>query len=145
MNGGLLLIHLVRGIMQAGLRPSGTKSHEWRACPPPSGRGIKHARLRPSKTITRERRACPRSSGIWNDVGGTSSVWYEDVRKENLPSSVRNEESSMWDIIRPIRSCVKRELVIVHPVHGINHAGLCPFGMKSRDRSACPRPSDRRK
>ena len=46
-----VLIHLVRAIKQAGLRPSGTKS--------------------------RERRACPRPSGTRNQARGTSSIRYK--------------------------------------------------------------------
>ena len=62
-NGGLVLVHLVRGFKQAGLRPSGMKSCESIACPHPSG-----AR---------------------NQAGGTSSVRYEVARKESLSPFVR--------------------------------------------------------
>ena len=69
----LVLVHLVRGIKQAAVRPSGTKS--------------------------RERRACPRPSGNRNQAGGTSSIMYEVVRMEGLPSSVRYEKLSTLDFV----------------------------------------------
>ena len=81
--------------------------------------------------MSRERGACPRPFGTWNVVGGTSSVRYEDTRKDNLCSSVWYEESSRLDYVRQVQSRAKGELVIVHPVRGINQAGLRPSGMKS--------------
>ena len=38
-KGELVIVHPARGINQAGLRPSGTKSHERSACLRPSGTG----------------------------------------------------------------------------------------------------------
>ena len=61
--GRLVLICLVRGNKQAGLRLSGTMSHK--------------------------RSACPRSSNTRNQVDRTTSVRYEVVRKVGL-SCMRN-------------------------------------------------------
>ena len=33
MKCGHFLVHPVQGIKEAGIRPFGTKLHEWRACP----------------------------------------------------------------------------------------------------------------
>ena len=65
-------------------------------------RGIKQAGLRPSGMKSQERRACPRPSGTRNQVGRTSSVRYEVARKWCLSSSIRYDESSMWSIVRPV-------------------------------------------
>ena len=115
VKGEHVLVCPVRGIMQAGLRPSGTKS--------------------------RERKACPRPSSTRNKVGGTSSVWYKVAKMGCLSSSILYEESSWQAIIRPVRSRENGVLVLVHLVHGIKQVGHHPSGTKSRQRGACPRPS----
>ena len=115
MKGELALVHPVRGIKQAGLRPSGTMPCEMRTCPHPSG--------------------------MRNLSGGTTSVLYEVTRKESFSSSVRYEESSKWDFLCPVRSHAKGKFVGVHPVRGIKWEGLRQSGTKSCEMRACPRPS----
>ena len=114
-KGEKVLVRSVREIKEVGLRPSGTKSHE--------------------------RRACPRSSGARNQVGGTSSIRYEVAKIGCLSSSILYEESSWQAIICSVRSRENGVLVLVHPVHGIKQVGQRPSGTKSRQRGACPRPS----
>ena len=80
--------------------------------------------LRLASMKSRERSTCPRPSGTRNQVGGTSSICYEDTRKENLSSSVWNEESNTRDFVRQVRSRTNSELVLVRPVCGYNQAGL---------------------
>ena len=67
-KGGLALVHQVRGIKQAGLRPSGMNWREWRAYPPESG---------------------TRNKARW-----TSSVQYDVAQMESLSSFVWYKESS---------------------------------------------------
>ena len=88
--GGLVLVRLVRGIKQAGLRQSGMMSHD--------------------------RRACPCHSSTRNQASWTSSVWYEVVRKAFMSSSVLYDESSRRDFVRPERSFVKGGLHLVRMV-----------------------------
>ena len=107
-KGGLVLVRLVRGIKQVGLRPFGTKLCEWRACP------------------------C--SSGTRIQSGKTSSVRYEVTRKESLSYSDGCEESSRQDFVCPVQSCVKGGLVLVRPVQGIKQAALRPSSTKSLGR-----------
>ena len=88
-NGDLVLVLLVRGIKHAGIRTSGTKSHNWRAYPIPSGTKNQAAGTssvmslerrvcpRPSSTMSRERNACPLPSSMRNQRGRTSYVWTE--------------------------------------------------------------------
>ena len=114
-NGGQVLVHPVRGIKQAVLRPFGTKS--------------------------RKRRVCPCSSGMKNQAGQTSFVLYKVTRKESLSLFVRYEEPGMWDIVRPIRSRAKEELALVCPVRGIKQVGLRRSGSKPCERRTCPHPS----
>ena len=45
--------------------------------------------------------------------------------------SVRYEESSKWDFLRPVRSRAKGKFVDVHPVRGIKWKGLRQSGTKS--------------
>ena len=104
MNGSLVLICPVRGIKQAGLRPSDTKSLERRVCPRPSG------------TMSRERKACRLPSGTRNQAGRTSYVRTEVTQMEGLSLSVQYEESSRRDFIHPIRSCSKGGFVLAHSV-----------------------------
>ena len=92
-KGGLVLIRQVRRIMQAGLRPFGTTSREWRACP----------------TL----------SGTRNQAGRTTSIWYEVERKEDLSSSVQYEESSRLHFVCLVRSHTKGELFLVLSVQGM--------------------------
>ena len=113
-KGWLVLVRLERGIKQAGLRPSVTKSCDRNACPRPAGtrnqasgttsiqyevvqgellhvcplRGIKLAVLRTSSTKSREWWACPRLSDTRIQLGGNSSVRYKVKREECLSSSV---------------------------------------------------------
>ena len=87
-------------------------------------RGIMHMRLRSSSTKSFKRRACPRPSVTWNQIGSTSSILYEKTTKR--------------DYVRPLRSCVKGEPVLIRLLRGIKHAGLCPSGTKSCKRKACP-------
>ena len=127
-KGQLVLIHLVRGIMQAGLCTSGTKLREWRACPVRPIRGIKKTGLRLSGMKSREwracrcssgtrklagatlsiryeessRRDCPCSSCTRSQVGRTSSVQYDVTQKECLSSSVWYRESSRWHFVHPV-------------------------------------------
>ena len=117
-NGQLVLVRPVRGLNQAGLRTSGTKSHERRASP------------------------CP--SGTWNIAGVISSVWFEVSQKVCLSSSFRYKESSKWDFVRLVQSHAKGEHVLVRLVQGITLARLRPSGMKSRKMKAYPLPSDTR-
>ena len=42
--------------------------------------------------------------------------WYEAMRKEDLSSSIQNEESIRRNFVRPVRSRAKVELVFVRPV-----------------------------
>ena len=72
-KGDLVLIRLVRGIMQAGHRPSGTKLCEMKACPHPC-EGIMHARLCPASMKSCESSSSLRPSSMRNQVSGTSSV-----------------------------------------------------------------------
>ena len=90
--------------MQAGLRLSGTKS--------------------------RKRRACPCPSNIRNHVGRTSSVRYEVTQKESLSSSVRYEESSKRDSVRPLQNHARGH-VLIWQVCRIKQAGLRLSGTKS--------------
>ena len=115
MKGGLVLIRLVRGIKQTALQSSSTKSHE--------------------------RRACPRPSGTWKQVGVTSSIRYEVMRKESLSTSVWYDESCRQDFVHQVQSSVKEVLVLVRPVRGIQQAGLRLSGTKSHERTASPHPS----
>ena len=104
--------------------------------------GIKHAGLRSSQTKSCERRACTRPSDTRNQVGRTSSIQYEDARKENLSSSVQYEESIWREFVCPVRSHAKGDLVLVRLVQGIMQAGLRLSGTKSCEMKACPRPCD---
>ena len=169
-KGEHVLVQLVRGIKQAGLRPSNTKSCKeilstsvryvestWRVfvrlirshaigghiivCPM---RGVKHAGLRPSGTKSRESRACPSPSGTRNQAGWTSSVRYEVVQKEGLSSYIWYKESSRLHFVYPVRShtegeliivplvrChVKGELFLIRPVRGIKDLGIRLSGTK---------------
>ena len=139
----LVLVRLVQGFKWERLRPFGTMKREKRACPRPSStriqasgtssirykvtrmeglslfiqyEGIKHTGLHLSSMKSRKRSAYPRPSSTRNQVGGTSSVRYEDVRKENLSSSVRYEETSRRDFICLAPSRLKGEIVLVHLV-----------------------------
>ena len=89
-------------------------------------------------------RSCPRRSGTKNQHGGTSSVRYVVARLEGTSSSIRCEESSMWDFVRPVRSHTKGGLVLVRSVREIKLARLRPFGTKSCERRACPHTSGTR-
>ena len=142
MKGGLVLIHLVQGIKQAGLRLFGTKSRERRARPHSSGKRNKHVALQPSIMKSPEWGACPCPSGMWKQVGRTSSVRYEVAQKESLSTSVRYDESCWQDFVCLVRSSTKGELILVRPVHGIKQAGLRLSGTKLRERTASPRRSD---
>ena len=97
-----------------------------------------------SSTKSRESRACPHPSCTLNQAGETSSVWYEDVRKENLSSSVRYKESIRLEFVRPVRSCAKGDLGLVRPVQGIKWKGLRLSDTTSREKRACPLPSGMR-
>ena len=59
---------------------------------------------------SREMRACPRPFGTRNQVGGTSSVLYEVVRKESLSSSIWYKESSTQDIVHQYEVVLKDSL-----------------------------------
>ena len=107
-------------------------------------RGIKLAGLLLSSTKPRERRTCHHLSNTRNQSGGTLSVMYEVTRKESLSSSIQYEEQSRRDFVRPVRSHMKGELVLIHPLRGIKQAGLRPSYTKSRKRRACPRSSSTR-
>ena len=107
-------------------------------------RGINEVELCPSCMMSRERIACHRPSNTRNQAGGASSVQHEVTRKESLSSSICYEESSMRDFVRPIRSRVKGELVLVRSVRGIKQAGLRLSDTMSREKRACPRPSSTR-
>ena len=96
--------------------------------------------LRPSGTKTREWRTCPRPSDTSNLSGGNSSVRYEVARKLSLSSSIRYEDSSRQDFVRLVRSHVERKLVLVRPVQGFKWERLRLFGTKKRKKRACPRP-----
>ena len=95
-------------------------------------RGIKQAGLRPSSTKSRETKACPRPSSTRNQAGGTSPNRYEVVQSEGLYSSVRYEELSKQDFICLVQSCGKGWLVRFHQARGIKQAGLRSSSMKSR-------------
>ena len=56
-----------------------------------------------------------------------------------MSSSVRYEESSSSDFVRPVRSRAKGADVLVRLVSGIKQAGVHPSGTKSCDTKACPR------
>ena len=113
--GWLVLVCLVRGIKQAGLHLSSTKS--------------------------RDRMACFSPSGMRNQAGWTSFVWYKVVRKESLTSKVWYEESSTQDFVHSVQNHAKGDLDLDNPVRGIKHAGLLhSSSTKSRKRRACPRP-----
>ena len=116
-KGGQVTIRQVRGIKQGGLRPFGMKS--------------------------RERKPCPFPSSMRNQARETSLIWYDVARKECMSSFIRYEESSRCDFVCPERSRALGGLVLVCLVRGIKLAGLRPFGTKSRDWRACPRPSCR--
>ena len=104
------------------------------------------------------KRACPHTSGMRNRADYTSSikyevtrkeslsssVWYDVTRKESFSSSVRYEESRIWEFVRPVRSSVKGELVLIRPEQGIKQAGLRPSDTKTCERRACPYPSGTR-
>ena len=92
-KGELILVRPKRGVKQARIRPSDMKSHERRACPPPSSKR--------------------------NHVGGTSSIRYEVARMKGLPSSIQHEESSTRGIVCLVRCRVKGELVLVRLVLGM--------------------------
>ena len=77
-------------------------------------------------------KAYPRPSGSWNQARGTSSIQYEVARNEGLSSSIRYEESSKQDFIRPVRSRTKGEHVLVLHVRGIKQVGL-----HSSDKKSC--------
>ena len=166
-KGELVFVRLVRRIKQVGLRPSGTKSRETKACPH-SHDGIKDARLHLASMKSREWSASPRQSGtknqargtlfvqdevarkeslyssdgMRNQVSGTSSVRYKDARMENLSSSVQDKESITQEFVRPMGSRTKGNLVLVRLVRGIMQAGLCLSGTKSCETKACPRPCE---
>ena len=105
-KGGLVLVRPVRGTKQAGLRPSGTKS--------------------------RETKACPRPSSTRNQAGGTSPDRYEVMQSEGLSSSVRYEKLSKRDFVRLVQSYGKGWLVRFCLARGIKQAGLRSSGTKSR-------------
>ena len=117
-KGGLVLIHPVPGIMLKGLRPSGLKSHEMRACPHPSA-----TRNQASETSTVRYEVasemCPRPSVTSNQVGGTSSVNYNVVRKVSISFSIWFVQTSRQDFIPLVRCHVKGVLVLIRRVRGI--------------------------
>ena len=76
-------------------------------------RGMMQERLLPSITKSRNWRAGPHPSGTRNQASRTSSV------------QTKSQEG---------------ELVLIRPVRGIKMVGLCPTGMKLRERKACPCP-----
>ena len=86
----LVLVRPVRGFKQAGLRPSGTKS--------------------------REMKACPRLSSARIQVGKTASVRDEEARKEGMSSSIQYKKSSKRDFVHLVRSRTNGGLVLVRPV-----------------------------
>ena len=57
-------------------------------------RGIKHAGLRPSGIKLCETKACPRPSGTRNHAGGTSSIAYEVAQNEGLSTSFRTRNQA---------------------------------------------------
>ena len=84
------------------------KSHERRIVLVRSVRGIKYAGLCLSGMKSRERNVCPRPFGIMNQVGKTSSIRYDVVRKECMSSSGWYEESNRRDYFHPVRSRARR-------------------------------------
>ena len=88
--------------------------------------------LSPTGMKSCDGKACSRSSDTRNEAGRTSSVRYEVVQKGSLSSSVRYEESSMWNFVHLVQSRVIEELVLVCLIRGIKHAGLRPSCTKSR-------------
>ena len=72
-KGEQVLVRPVQGITLAGLRPSGTKSHEMKAC--------------------------PLLSGTRNQAGGTPFVCYEVARKEGMSSTNWYVELSRRDYV----------------------------------------------
>ena len=98
-------------------------------------RGINQAGIRQSDTKLRERRACLRQSETRNQVGKTSSIWYEVTQNESLSSSVEYQESCERDFVRLLRSRVKGQQVLVQLVRQINQATLPPSSTKSRRES----------
>ena len=109
MKGKLVLVRSVQGINWDGLHLSGTMS--------------------------RERRACPCPSDMRNQVSGTLSVRYKFAQREGSFSSIRDDESSRWDFVCPLRSRVKGEHVLVRLVRGIKQVGLHPSGLNSCKKS----------
>ena len=101
-------------------------------------RGIKHARLRTSETKSHEQWVCPCPFDTRTQLGRNSSVRYKVMRKENLFSFIRYKESSWRNFVHPVRSHVKRKLVLAHPGCGIKQAVLRLSSTKSRERTACP-------
>ena len=65
----------------------------------------------------------------------SSSVWYVVVRKVSMSLSVRNEESSRRDFIRPLRCRREGEHVRIRLVQGIKKAGLHLSDTKSQEES----------
>ena len=61
---------------------------------------MKREGLRPSCTKSHERSACSRLSVMRNQASGTSSVWYEAMRKESFSSSGQYKESSKLEFVR---------------------------------------------
>ena len=117
-KGGLVLVHLVPGIMLEELRPSGLKSHEMRACPRPST-----TRDQASETLTVRyevtSETCPRPFVTSNQADGTSSVNFNVVRKVSISSSVWFEESSRQDFVPLVQCHMKDVLVLIRQVRGI--------------------------
>ena len=102
--GGHVVVRPIQGIKHVGLHLSGTKSHE--------------------------RRACPHPSGTRNQAGWTSSIRFEESSMQDFVHQVRSRMKGGLVLIRlvrgisrlhfnhPVRSHTKGELVHSRPVCG---------------------------